>query len=99
MMLVLSPDRDTLCKWKHSQETEDDWKSIEEKFLPQMKDLAEWNQSQNYEDHLLKRRSHFSLSVRNESIVTAILENHQLKMDINEKQIFIFLKSVNTSVQ
>jgi uncharacterized protein YeaO (DUF488 family) len=39
-MLVLSPDRDTLRKWKHSQKTEEDWKSFEEKLLPQMKDLA-----------------------------------------------------------
>jgi uncharacterized protein YeaO (DUF488 family) len=39
-MLVLSPDRDTLHKWKHSKKTEEDWKTFEEKFLPQMKDLA-----------------------------------------------------------
>jgi uncharacterized protein YeaO (DUF488 family) len=39
-MLVLSPDRYTLFKWKHSKKTEEDWKSVEEKFLPQMKDLA-----------------------------------------------------------
>jgi uncharacterized protein YeaO (DUF488 family) len=39
-MLVLSPDPDTLRKWKHSKKTEGDWKRIEEKFLAQMKDLA-----------------------------------------------------------
>ena len=39
-MLVLSPDPDTLRKWKLSKKTEEDWKRIEEKFLPQMKDLA-----------------------------------------------------------
>ena len=39
-MLVLSPDRDTLRKWKHSQQSEEDWKTFEEKFLPQIKDLA-----------------------------------------------------------
>jgi uncharacterized protein YeaO (DUF488 family) len=39
-MLVLSPDRDRLRKWKHSQKTGEDWKTFEEKFLHQMKDLA-----------------------------------------------------------
>ncbi|HEX7178733.1 MAG TPA: DUF488 family protein [Nitrososphaeraceae archaeon] len=39
-MLVLSPDRDRLLKWKHSQKTEEDWKIFEEKFLAQMNDLA-----------------------------------------------------------
>ena len=33
-MLVLSPDRDTLRKWKHSQKIEEYWKTFEEKFLP-----------------------------------------------------------------
>ena len=37
---MLSPDRDRLRKWKHSQKTGEDWKTFEEKFLPQMKDLA-----------------------------------------------------------
>ena len=33
-MLVLSPDPDTLRQWKHSQKTEEDWKTLEEKLLP-----------------------------------------------------------------
>ena len=33
-MLVLSSDHDTLRKWKHSQRTEQDWKTFEEKLLP-----------------------------------------------------------------
>jgi uncharacterized protein YeaO (DUF488 family) len=39
-MLILSPDRDTLHKWKHSKKTEEHWKRFEEKLLRQMKDLA-----------------------------------------------------------
>lgn len=33
-MLVLSPDRDTLRQWKHSQKTEEYWKTFEENYFP-----------------------------------------------------------------
>jgi uncharacterized protein YeaO (DUF488 family) len=69
----LGPDRDILMKWKYSKKTEEDWKIYEETFLAKMKGqaareaIAELRQRSS-SGRLLR----FSVTVRKESIVTAI---------------------------